>query len=76
MPKKEETTYKDIDYAIRDIYEILCRIEINECKDIVERALEGRARENNLDVDISESEDETEDDTISSSSSESESEEE
>jgi len=37
MPKKEETTYKDIDYAIRDIYEILCRIEINECKDIVER---------------------------------------
>tara|TARA_R110001632_G_scaffold121966_2_gene234614 strand:- start:445 stop:675 length:231 start_codon:yes stop_codon:yes gene_type:complete len=76
MPKKEETTYKDIDYAIRDIYEILCRIEINECKDIVERALEGRARENNLDVDISESEDEYEDDTISSSSSESESEEE
>ena len=76
MPKIEETTYKDIDYAIRDIYEILCRIEINECKDIVERALEGRARENNLDVDISESEDESEDDTISSSSSESESEEE
>ena len=76
MPKKEETTYKDIDYAIRDIYEILCRIEITECKDIVERALEGRERETNLDVDISESEDESEDDTISSSSSESESEEE
>jgi hypothetical protein len=76
MPKKEETTYKDIDYAIRDIYEILCRIEINECKDIVERALEGRARENNLDVDISESEDESEDDTISSSSSQNESEDE
>jgi len=76
MPKKELTTYKDVDYAIRDIYEILCRIEINECQDIVERALEGRARETNLDVDISESEDESEDDTISSSSSESESEEE
>jgi len=76
MPKKELTTYKDVDYAIRDIYEILCRIEINECEDIVERALESRARETNLDVDISESEDESEDDTISSSSSESESEEE
>jgi len=62
MPKKQETTSRDIDYAIREIYKILCEIQYEECENILNKAYSERARENYLDVDISESEDEEEQD--------------
>ncbi len=61
MPKKQETTYSDINYAIEAIISILKEIQYEECENILNQAYSGRARENDLDVDISESESEEED---------------
>jgi len=61
MPKKQETTSRDIDSAIRDIYKILCEIQYEECENILEIAWGDRRKEKGLDVDESESESEEED---------------
>jgi len=58
MPKKQETTYSDINYAIEAIISILKEIQYEECENILNQAYACRARENELDVDISESEEE------------------
>ena len=58
MPKKQETTYSDINYAIEAIISILKEIQYEECENILNKAYSERARENDLDVDISESEEE------------------
>jgi len=58
MPKKQETTSRDINYAIRDIYKILCEIQYEECEKILEIAWGDRRKERGLDVDESESEEE------------------
>ena len=56
MPKKQHTTYADINYAIEAIISILKEITYEECENILNQAYSARARENDLDVDISESE--------------------
>ncbi len=61
MPKKQETTYSDINYAIEAIITILKEIQYEECENILNQAYSVRARENDLDVDISESDEEEED---------------
>jgi len=58
MPKKQETTYSDINYAIEAIVSILKEIQYEECENILNKAYSERARENDLDVDVSESEEE------------------
>ncbi len=55
MPKKQETTSRDINFAIRDIYKILCEIQYEECEKILEIAWDDRRKERGLDVDESES---------------------
>lgn len=60
MPKKQQTTYADINYAIEAIITILKEIQYEECENILNQAYSCRARENSLDVDISESEEEEE----------------
>ena len=60
MPKKQQTTYSDINYAIEAIISILKEIQYEECENILNKAYSERARENELDVDISESESESE----------------
>ncbi len=62
MPKKQQTTNADINYAIEAIISILKEIQYEECENILNKAYSERARENYLDVDISESEDEEEQD--------------
>ncbi len=61
MPKIQETTQSDINYATEAIASILSNICIEEVDGILERVAEWRNRERNLDVDISESEEEEED---------------
>ena len=61
MPKKQETTSADINYAIEAIITILKEIQYEECENILHKAYEYRARERDLDVDISESEEEDDD---------------
>ncbi len=58
MPKKQQTTYADINYAIEAIITILKEIQYEECENILNQAYSCRSRENSLDVDISESEEE------------------
>jgi len=77
MPKKQETTSQDINYAIREIYRILCDIQYEECESLLEAAWSDRRKERDLDVDLSESDEEDEEhfqftDDSSSSSCESE----
>jgi len=72
MPKRQETTSRDIDFAIREIYKLLCDIQYEECQGVLEQAFESRARDNDLDVDISESEEEESEDETNYSSCESE----
>ena len=60
MPKKQETTSADINYAIEAIISILKEIQYEECENILNKAYSERARENYLDVDISESDEEHE----------------
>jgi len=62
MPKKQQTTNADINYAIEAIISILKEIQYEECENILNKAYSERARENYLDVDISESEEEEEQD--------------
>ena len=72
MPKKQITTQSDINCALEMILQILRNIRIEEVESIVESAVEGRYRENDLDVDISESdseEDPDRDDTWSENGS-------
>lgn len=60
MPKKQETTSRDIQHAFQSILEILCDIQYEECASLLEDCLSNRAKMNDLDVDISESEEEEE----------------
>jgi len=61
MPKKQQTTYADINYAIEAIISILKEIQYEECENILNQAYSERARETELDVDLSESDDEEQD---------------
>ncbi len=61
MPKKQETTNADINYAIEAIISILKEIQYEECENILNKAYSSRARENYLDVDVSESDEEQHD---------------
>lgn len=60
MPKKQETTQRDIDLAYRQICEILNEICIDDIKQLLEDCYEARNKERDLDCDISESEEEDE----------------
>lgn len=60
MPKKQETTSRDIQHAFQSILEILCDIQYEECASLLEDCLSNRAKMNDLDVDVSESEEEQE----------------
>ena len=60
MPKKQETTQRDIDLAYRQICEILNEICIDDIKQLLEDCYEARNKERGLDCDISESEEEDE----------------
>jgi len=60
MPKKQETTQRDIDLAYRQICEILNEICIDDIKQLLEDCFEARNKERSLDCDISESEEEDE----------------
>ena len=61
MPKIQETTSADINYAIEAIISILKEIQYEECENILNKAYCARARETYLDVDISDSDEEEHD---------------
>ena len=60
MPKKQETTSRDIQHAFQSILEILCDIQYEECEQILSDAFNERSKIKDLDVDVSESEEEEE----------------
>lgn len=65
MPKKQETTQRDIDLAYRQICEILNEICIDDIKQLLEDCFEARNKERSLDCDISESDTEGTEDEYS-----------
>jgi len=60
MVKKYIPSSSELNNIENNIYEILHDIPETEVRDILERALEGRLKANDLDVDVSESEEEEE----------------
>ncbi len=53
MPKKQETTSRDIQHAFQSILEILCDIQYEECASLLEDCLYNRSKMNVLGVVIS-----------------------